>query len=77
MIAVGDKKEVVLLAQMKGQRWYRLVCFGRKRHYRQDGTCKHTDAVLNAMSPARRKVTHVDLWGGKLVRDADRREGGE
>ena len=68
MILVGDQKEMIVLIRMKGQRWYRLACFGRKRHYRKDGTCKHTDAVIAGVREISKKLIHVDPWGGRSNR---------
>ena len=46
------------------QRW-ELVCFGAKGHYRKDGTCRHTEAVLASLRPWYRSRTHVWLWGNR------------
>ena len=32
-----------------------VVCFRRKRHYRKDGSCKHTEALLAQMKPGYRQ----------------------
>src|SRR5947207_2494523 len=42
----GKTKALVTLIPLRGQRWHHLCCFGNKRHYRQDGSCVHTDAVM-------------------------------
>lgn len=65
MIFIGDKKEIVMLMRRKRSKWYRLVCIGRKRHYRKDGSCKHTELFLEHMKPDIRNRTRVDGWGGK------------
>ena len=65
MILLGDKKELTLLIKPKGSRVHLLCCFGPKRHYRKDGTCKHTEDVLAHMSPWHRARTKVDGFGGK------------
>ena len=66
MMMIGDRKEVILLLQRPGQRWYSLCCIGRKRHYRKDGTCKHTENILSHyVKPKARKLVKVDPWGGK------------
>lgn len=62
MMFVADRC-VQLLLRPKGKRTYTLVCFGRKKHYRVDGSCRHTAAILARCKPgARVKVTP---FGGK------------
>ena len=53
MVLLGDKGELILLiSQGKGSRvHHNIVCFGARRHYRKDGTCKHTEALLGGMRP--------------------------
>lgn len=63
MMLIGDKKEMILLLEL-GRGRHTLACFGRKAHYRADGTCKHTDAVLARIKPWHRARTKVDGWGG-------------
>lgn len=65
MIAVTDQKGLIILIRCKGQRWYHLVCFGRKRHYRKDGSCKHTDEVMASVKPKFRPLVKVKGSGGK------------
>jgi hypothetical protein len=48
------------------QRWS-LVCFGNKRHYRKDGTCGHTEALLSQLRPWYRSRTHLTPFGAKEV----------
>lgn len=43
----------------------KLFCYGRKRHYRVKGDCKHTDQLLAALRPELREKTTVVGWGGK------------
>lgn len=62
---IGDKREIILLLRRPRSKWYRLCCIGRARHYRRDGTCKHTAAILADMLPDIRARTRVDGWGGK------------
>lgn len=66
MLAVGHKKELILLTQYKKSKWFRLVCFGRKRHYRKDGTCVHTDEVMARVKPKIRYRIKIDPFGGKV-----------
>jgi hypothetical protein len=69
MILLGEKKELLLLLRCKGQRWYHLCCFGRKRHYRKDGSCKHTDDVLAHVRPKFKPLVKVQAFGGKTTGD--------
>jgi len=66
MILLGGKHELILmLSEGKGPKVrHSLVCFGRRRHYRKDGMCKHTEALLATMRPWHRARTRVTLWGG-------------
>lgn len=63
MIAIGDKKELILL--LKKGRGFALACFGTKKHYRKDGSCKHTDDMLSRMKPWHRARTKLDGFGGR------------
>jgi len=67
MILIGDKKEmIVFLSEGKGPKVrHNLACFGGKRHYRKDGTCKHLEALLAQMRPWHRARTSVTLWGNE------------
>ena len=43
---------------------YEVACFGPKSHYRKDGTCRHTDALLAALkSDWHRRRTRVVPFG--------------
>lgn len=64
-LLIGDKCELVMHMRRKGQRWYALCCFGWKRHYRKDGTCKHTDLFMASLKPKYRRLTKVQPFGGK------------
>lgn len=68
MIAIGPKKELVLLLKRPRSRYYALACFGRRRHYRKDGTCAHTDDVLARVKPELLRLVKVNGWGGKPPR---------
>lgn len=64
MMFVGEKpKTILILLRKPGKRSYSLVCCGPKKHYRVDGSCKHTVAVLASVKPPAR--VDVDGWGGK------------
>lgn len=65
MMLVGDGKEVILILQAPRSKWIKVCCIGRKRHYRKDGTCKHTEEVLANIKPELKPRVKVDPWGGK------------
>jgi len=65
MIMIGDKKELITLMRGHRSKWYRLACFGSAKHYRADGTCKHTDEVMISLKPGIKVRTKIDGWGGK------------
>jgi len=67
MILLGDRHElIVMLSDGKGSKVrHSLVCFGRKRHYRKDGMCKHVEALLAGTRPWHRARTAVTLWGNE------------
>lgn len=44
---------------------YRLTCFGPKRHYRKDGSCRCVAATLALMTAEARAATTVDPFGGQ------------
>jgi hypothetical protein len=56
-------KGLLVHVRVRGQRWYHLSCFGRKSHYRRDGSCEHTDALLAALTDYGRQVTKLQPWG--------------
>jgi len=65
MLLIGDKKEMILTyKQGRGpQIRVTVVCFGSKRHYRKDGSCKHTEFLLAHMKPWYKSRCTVILWG--------------
>jgi hypothetical protein len=65
MLLMGDKKELVLVTTEGKYPKLRVhvVCFGRKRHYRKDGSCKHTEALLTDMKPAYRQRALLHPFG--------------
>lgn len=65
MILIGDKKELILLIKSEQDKRLHLCCFGRKHHYRKDGTCRHTEDVLASIKPWHRARVVVDGFGGK------------
>lgn len=65
MLLIGGNKEIVCLIT-KGERQRKraeLICFGRKRHYRKDGTCKHTEAVVERIKPWYRSRLTIHRFG--------------
>jgi hypothetical protein len=59
-------KALIMLIRHPGQRWHKLVCFGRKGHYYEDGGCEHTDAIFaERLTPRGLEVTKLDPFGGK------------
>lgn len=65
MFLVGDNREIITVLRKPRSEWYVVCCFGRKRHYRKDGTCKHTDDVLANVKPEYAGRVKVEPWGGK------------
>jgi len=65
MIFKTDTGELVMLfSQGKGPKLYHnIVCLGNRRHYRKDGTCRHTEALLGLMRPWHRARATVTPWG--------------
>ena len=65
MLLVQPGPVMVVMGQRPRSRWYDMVCFGRKRHYRKDGSCMHTEAVLERLKPSIRKRTRVTPFGAR------------
>jgi hypothetical protein len=65
MVVIGDQHELILLLSAgRGPKVrHSLVCFGRERHYRKDGMCKHVDELLAGMRPWHRQRTTISRWG--------------
>jgi len=59
-----DGGALIVVGRRHRSKWYSVTCFGRKRHYRKDGSCKHTDAVLEMLKPELRERTRINGWGG-------------
>lgn len=64
-ILLGDRKELIVFGRKPRSKWWILFCCGRKAHYRVDGTCKHTQSVLEMVKPEIRDRVKVTGWGGK------------
>ncbi len=58
---------IVMLTRRKRSKWWKLICFGQKTHYRSDGSCAHTDEVLEHLNPERvpRERVRVQGFGGE------------
>lgn len=65
MILIGDRKEMILLVRRPRSKWFSLCCIGRKRHYRKDGSCKHTEEILANVKPEIRPRVKVRPFGGR------------
>ena len=70
MIIIGDRKELVMLLPKRNKNgknsgYYTVFCAGAKRHYRKDGSCKHTQGVIQAAKPNYRKRISLVPFGGK------------
>jgi len=59
VIFVGDRC-ITMLVRKPRSRWYTLRCFGPKRHYRKDGTCRHVDQVLASVKPDKKHLVRVE-----------------
>jgi hypothetical protein len=64
-LLVQPGPHVVIIGRRAGDKTFHLVCFGRKRHYRQDGTCAHTETVMARLRPRIRKRTRVTPFGAR------------
>lgn len=56
---------LVLWHELPDRATAQVLCFGRKRHYRKAGGCRHVDEVLASLRPELRAKTTVVGWGGK------------
>jgi len=61
--AKSKSRALVTMCRLPGQRWHHLACFGLKSHYRADGSCEHTEAMLDRLTDYGRSVTKVTPWG--------------
>jgi hypothetical protein len=70
-VLIGDRKEMILLVERHNKLnrrtgWFEIICFGRKRHYRKDGSCKHTESIIrDGISPKYQKRVKVIPFGNK------------
>jgi hypothetical protein len=71
VIIIGDKKELILVSRKPRARYWTCICFGTKRHYRVDGTCKHTAEILAKLAPEYQGKVRVEGWGGKPPEKSD------
>jgi hypothetical protein len=58
---------IVLVSRKPRSKWWKVVCFGQKGHYREDGSCAHTDEVLASLNPdiAPAERVRVTGWGNR------------
>lgn len=63
MMTVRDKC-LQLCIRPKRSKYYQIVCFGPKRHYRKDGHCGHTDWLVALVKPEMADRVKVQPWGG-------------
>lgn len=63
MLAIG--KNLVVVIRKPRSKYYRMACFGGKRHYRKDGSCACVEAMLAHVKPKYRARVKIDPWGGK------------
>ncbi len=66
----GSKSPTLIMLlprqQKRPYRSWEVICFGPKRHYRRDGSCPHTAAVLASLkSQWHRRRTRVVPHGGE------------
>jgi len=59
-------RTIVLLTRRHRSKWWQLVCFGPKGHYAKDGSCAHTDELLERLNTrrVRRELVRLDPFGG-------------
>ncbi len=50
---LNDDKTILIAARDLASRRFRLtvVCIGPKKHYRRDGSCRHTDSFRARLKP--------------------------
>jgi hypothetical protein len=66
MMLIGTNPKTLILVDRKPRsKWWQVVCFGARRHYRKDGSCKHTDEVLAMTKPELLPRVRVQPFGGK------------
>lgn len=67
MVLVTPGPVLVVIGRRPRSKWYDVVCFGRKRHYRKRGDCVHTDNVLAAMRPEIRQRAKITPFGARAA----------
>jgi hypothetical protein len=58
-------RHIVMVGRRHRSKWFEVVCFGAKRHYRKDGTCKHAEAVIARVKPRYARRAKIVPFGGK------------
>lgn len=54
---------IVMLTRKHRSKWFKVICFGQKTHYRKDGTCVHTDELVAALNPELAPLERVRVEG--------------
>jgi len=67
VILIGDHKEMIVVMGRSKRGPFSVACFGTKRHYRKDGTCKHLEAIVANLRTWHRRRTVVYLYGDNDV----------
>lgn len=65
MMTVSPDKCVQMCVRPYRSKYYRVVCIGPKRHYRENGSCGHTDWLLALVKPEMVDRVKLDPFGGK------------
>lgn len=53
---------IVLVTRGRRSKWWHVVCFGQKGHYRKaDGGCEHTDQAIANLNPETVALDRVRL----------------
>lgn len=65
---IGDRRELIAVVKAPHANHWELVCFGARRHYRKDGSCKHTEDIrARIASDWHRARTRVVPFGNREV----------
>jgi len=54
---------VAIMRTKRHSKYFKVACFGSKRHYRKDGSCVHTDATLAQVKPEYRYRVRLAPFG--------------
>jgi hypothetical protein len=64
-VFITADRTIVMVLRKPRSRWLHVCCIGQKRHYRKDGSCKHTEAVIANVKPEFRSRVALKPFGGK------------